>query len=1021
MADRLLALLFAVALASGGLPSSGAAVAVAPPFAVDVTLRETAGVARSGELVTFGVPVAASAGLLTTSGLRVASGGTPRPAQFRVTSRWGGPPSDVTKPARWLLVDTLADLPANGTATIQVGSGGAGGPGAMAVSEDAAAVTVDTGAGVYRVSKTAGSVLASARSGGQELLDTDDPANGFRVATPDGDVLLSRSDADVLATSVTETGTVKTVVHQSLEFDDARLKDEAAETWSANACFTWLYDCGELRRYRLRVSTWTTFVRDSAAVRVRARTENVSVCPVTEDGAKHCWLEHSLNSSHWDDLSLHLGLAAPATTWESGAATGPAATGVSAYQDSSGLATWDYYKNLPPVGDNGYTPGGWDRYGAFVDFRGYRTSVAGTPGAAGDRMSGWLALHGGTRTAAVAVADAWKHYPVALRGAVGGGAVEAGLYPGEFAAAHSMRPGERKTHEVGLLLGAGSPGGAQRMHAWVEEPVRWAWGPAYALSTGALPGFALHGLEADLDLWNRATVDVSVSEAHAPGWWASSSVVENREEYDHWGKKEAGFLVNDNEAETATDLSKYSQYQGFLRQALATATADPALSDVWWDLAVDANRAQADAGYLMQPYADPENLYRGINIAHCFHDNSENKTYPRGGGFGCDFAGDVDAMAELWLLTGWEPAADAVEAHTDNVARRAADLADYDREARRFGSWMQVLVTAWELYGDHRYLDLAVGMADTAAAGDATHYLDCPCPEDPPNAVGVNSNFAGWLLRSLGRTADALDANGEGAGAAAGRVKSLLAAHAAWYADKVVFAAPNPNGTGETEWVGPYMWYTNDTTGNNTDPTSAGYRLMAVDGLALAAKHTGDPRYLDVAGNLFRTVMKMPFYWGGWPQFLYSTINDAGKLATFGGYYVTAAHGAEPPSATGTVALELADLGTGASVYSHAGSLTSGGYDVVANGWGQVASVTGTGTLAGVSGGEATVALDVRRLWILPLCLGSVRVTDAGGGVDATTTFFLGDVAPAQGGAVVRGALVDFGAWRVYGVTATVG
>lgn len=1006
-----------VALVAAALQFSGSVdqpAASAPALDVAVQLRETAGVSRAGELVTFGVPLAEERAITDTGQLQVTTdAGQVVPAQFMVTGRWGGSPEDSSLPIRWVLVDALIDIAAHESATLHlITAQHAGGPG-MAVTDEGDALVVDTGKGRFSVPTGSGHLVDSALIDGTELIDTDDTLNGIVLTTPAGERLTTAEDATVLATEVTEHGPVKTVLHQTLEFDDNRLKDEAAETWGPNACFTWHYPCDELRKYRVRVDVWLTFVTGSGAVRARTRVANTSVCPVTEDGAKHCWLEHSLNSTRWSDMSLHLGLAEPADSFFTGPVTDETTAPVVSYQDSSGTDQWDYFNDLAPVGDGGYTPGGWeDRSGSHVSFRGFETTSGDGIIDQGDRMPGWLAVSGGSGAAAVSVADAWKNYPLALRAQQGGDALEIGLYPGEFAADFSLRPGEGKTHELALWFGTNmdrsSVIGSQ---AWIDEPIRWSWDPAYGVETGALPGLTTVGLEPDYDLWNRASVDVSVSNEHNPNtWYENQSLLVSRDSSNHWGKKEAGYLPNDNEADTSTDLSKYRQYQGFLYQALRNAGYDYALADTWWDLAVDANRAQADSGYLILPYATPTSVWRGINIAHCFHDNNENRTYPRGGGFGCDFVGDLGGMTDLYHLTGWEPALDAISYHAENVRLRAQDESSFGLEARQFASYIDVLVDAWEFSGDDAYLDAALNLLDAMAADDGMKYLRCPCSDT--GSLRINSLFAGWLLEALGRLADAELARSGTTGASYQRVRDVLAEHAEWFSEEVAFSTTLD---GVTEWVTPYYWYL-DGRSSNTEPVSAGYQLMAIDGLAAAARHSANSAYLQTADALFGTVMKMPFFFGDWPQFVYSTINDAGKLATFGGTFINELHrGTEPPppptSSTTTTTVvtppppptvdKVALRMEGHLHISLQGRLDTGGFDISRDTLG-VATVVGSGTLAG-DGGPTIVKAVVARLWILPVYLGTVTV-DAPTSPAVTVLVWLGRI-ESSGDTVTLSAL----------------
>jgi hypothetical protein len=841
-----------------------------------VTLRETAGVARSGELVTFGVPLAASAGVTAAGQLRLVDGaGATVPAQIEVTARWGGPP-ESTQPVRWVLVHARVDLSAGATTTLRLrkATGGQGSP--MAVTDGPGGVTVDTGAIRATVSRQRATVLDSLVRDGVELLDPTDADHGLLVTDRSGQVLRA-SDAEVLTTEVERTGPLTTTVHQLIELDDVRLRDEHAETWGTNACFSWLYPCTELQRYRLRVDVWSEFTAGAEHVRLRARVANASVCPVTEDGVKHCAVPGSLNSIGWEDLTIRLASAPALATAAAGTATAPLSGGaLVSHQESSGLDSWNHYTQLAPIGSNGYNPGGWaERLASHVAYRGYRTSAGASVLDSGDRAPGWLvAAPSSGPSLGVATPDPWKRYPIALRADASG--VEVGWYPGEFGAQYSMRPGERHTIELAVVADDADGAATRDAHGALADPVRWSIDPADLAASGALPRLAPVGEDQGYDTWNMAGVDRSISQAHHPQPADASSILWARDRWGMWGKLEAGYLVNDNEAKTSTDLSKYGQYQGFLLQSLR-GDGGPAWSDVWWEMAVDANRAQADSGYLITPTADPSSLWPGINMAHCFHENAENVTFPRGGGFGCDFAGDLGGMVLHHHLTGWEPDRDAIEAHLRHVTVRASSI-PYNGEARAFASLIDVLVDGYAWDGDVAHLQAANALIGRMGVGGGDRYLDCPCAGD---AGQINPLFAGWLVDSLGRLADAWKvAQGPGSAGYA-TARTALDRHAAWIADDVAFAT-TVNGVSVVAL--PYYWYY-DGRAANRSPAMTAYALMTVDGLAAAYEHTGTARYLTVAGGLFDGTIEFPFG-TGWTQFVYATINEAGKFATFGGRYL---------------------------------------------------------------------------------------------------------------------------------------
>jgi hypothetical protein len=228
----------------------------------------------------------------------------------------------------------------------------------------------------------------------------------------------------------------------------------------------------------------------------------------------------------------------------------------------------------------------------------------------------------------------------------------------------------------------------------------------------------------------------------------------------------------------------------------------------------------------------------------------------------------------------------------DNTYNRSTSefITSYQLEDREFGSRLEILLQGWQLTGNRKYLDQAIRLSKLVGEGTSTYYLNCPCPNDPPDSTFVGPLFLGWLLRSLGWLGDELMAIGEGGTPAYAHLSQILSGHADWYANKVMI-----HDTTNDLWVLPYHWYTNDTTGANNSPSYTAYALMATDGLALAYTHTGNSAYLDAAAKLFRSTMAVPFSGPGWQFGTYATINEAGKYAEFGGTYIATAHSEIPP------------------------------------------------------------------------------------------------------------------------------
>jgi hypothetical protein len=141
---------------------AGPAFAQVPvPSQLILTVRETAGVARVHEVVRSGVPMPRSLNLRSVAGLAVVdASGTPVPAEFKVTARWNAGKGDTTAPIQWLLVSFPATVGASSSATYRVVTDGSvANPAparAVTVTRNGNAVTVDTGAAIFRLGANSG-------------------------------------------------------------------------------------------------------------------------------------------------------------------------------------------------------------------------------------------------------------------------------------------------------------------------------------------------------------------------------------------------------------------------------------------------------------------------------------------------------------------------------------------------------------------------------------------------------------------------------------------------------------------------------------------------------------------------------------------------------------------------------------------------------------------------------------------------------------------------------------------------
>ncbi|HYH47763.1 MAG TPA: hypothetical protein VEG34_18925, partial [Thermoanaerobaculia bacterium] len=96
-------------------PAEEARPASAPR--VPLTVQETAGVARSGEVLSTGIPLPRSLGVKSTRWLAVVDpSGKPMPADFRLLARWNAGLEDGTAPIQWVLVTFPATVGAKQSA-----------------------------------------------------------------------------------------------------------------------------------------------------------------------------------------------------------------------------------------------------------------------------------------------------------------------------------------------------------------------------------------------------------------------------------------------------------------------------------------------------------------------------------------------------------------------------------------------------------------------------------------------------------------------------------------------------------------------------------------------------------------------------------------------------------------------------------------------------------------------------------------------------------------------------------------
>ena len=185
-----------------GVACLGLALNALAADAVDLAVRETAGVDRTSAPVTTGVAFAKGA-LKDVAGLGVVdAGGTALPCQFRRISSW--PDASV----RWALMDTQVSVKANRSVALKVVQGARPKPKSpVQITDNADALSVSTGALAFTVSKTKFNVFQSLSVNGKELIGKDSP--GLVLYPGQGRVVANGAPKEI---RVEEAGPMRAVV-----------------------------------------------------------------------------------------------------------------------------------------------------------------------------------------------------------------------------------------------------------------------------------------------------------------------------------------------------------------------------------------------------------------------------------------------------------------------------------------------------------------------------------------------------------------------------------------------------------------------------------------------------------------------------------------------------------------------------------------------------------------------------------------------------------------------------------------
>jgi len=251
----------------------------APSVVTTLTIDNPEAFTRVREPVTCGIPLGPETTSTDANDFALVGPEGPIESQMTVTARWGGAPSDASRPIRWLLADFVTDVPARDSADYAlVRQSPPPVPSAVEITDAGEGISIDTSAATFFLSKTRFGLIDSVTLAGCPTRDL----SGTPIVATDraGNSYSSVASAPV-SLVVEVAGPLRVTVRA-----EGGLRGPAGE----------LVDC----------TAWLHFYRDTARVKIDLRVENRRVTTFVPDGQPDCWDIGSPRSVWIDDLSVRV-------------------------------------------------------------------------------------------------------------------------------------------------------------------------------------------------------------------------------------------------------------------------------------------------------------------------------------------------------------------------------------------------------------------------------------------------------------------------------------------------------------------------------------------------------------------------------------------------------------------------------------------------------------------------------------------------------------------------------------------
>lgn len=465
-------------------------------FSVPIQLTERAGIIRSQEPVTVGVPI--PKGLCFSAGnLEVYDQhGRAQGLQTKILARW----SDES--LKWVLLDFQANVGAHEIVTFTLsqssGTAGSGGAGGISVSRCNRDLVVDTGVAEFSIS-------AACLMPFDRVIVRGVEAAGIRrsrlvVTDGEGSEYLPYLDGLEIETA----GPLRTTIRA-----EGMLRSQGGTV---------------LAEFIARL----TFYAQSSTVKFdwTIRNSRAAIHP------RGLWDLGDPQSIYFRDCSLYLGLFSEqveSVDW-SAAPQGPVQSQrcelFELYQDSSG-------------GENWQSPNHVNRLGrVMTTFRGYRLKLDGVLVDQGNRATPTIRVRSGGTSVSAAVQGFWENFPKALE--VQDGRLCLRLFPRQYSDLFELQAGEQKTHSVFLQWDATAD---PQPLEWIHNRLAATVTPDWYAATNALPHVAPLSKDrsvSDCEMAAEHLVNMAVT--------GTNTFFDRRETVDEYGWRNFGDLYADHEA-----------------------------------------------------------------------------------------------------------------------------------------------------------------------------------------------------------------------------------------------------------------------------------------------------------------------------------------------------------------------------------------------------------------------------------------------------------------------------------------